>query len=135
METTYPFNPDWAVPVGEILWEEFLERDLTISDVAREIGIPSEQLCQALYGHAKFTREMAEVISTIVDMPPEFLLRVQENYLRRISIMQSGNASETEAAAAAHASAAPENYPTAEHQGVKPAQGEPDPEPEETQAE
>jgi len=87
----YPFEPDWRIPVGEVLCETLFELGLSFLDVASTLGMSLEQFRDSVYGKSDFTPELAEGLETVTNVPAKFWLRLDEVYRKR----ENGNDRQT----------------------------------------
>jgi HTH-type transcriptional regulator / antitoxin HigA len=76
---TEPFDPDWVVAPGETLAEWFESIGLPKS-VARQYGIPDEQLEKILAGEEPIDEALAQRLCNLTFVGAPFWLNMEHNY-------------------------------------------------------
>ena len=69
-----------VVHPGIVLLGEMLERDGSLTDMARQIGADRELLRDVVQQHGDVTPELAELLAKGTDIDAAFWLRVQRRY-------------------------------------------------------
>ena len=77
---TYPWQPDWVVSPGWMLAEELALNNLTPRTFAASIGLSVETIEGLLAGTTRITEEMAERISRVFSVSPQFWLNLEKMY-------------------------------------------------------
>ena len=74
------------IPPGEILREEFMRPlGITVSALAREIGVPANRISQIVNGKRAFSADTALRLGKYFGMSPEIWLDLQSDYELRIA--------------------------------------------------
>jgi len=74
------------IPPGEILREEFMRPlGITISALAREIGVPANRISQIVNGKRAFSADTALRLGKYFGMSPEIWLDLQSEYELRLA--------------------------------------------------
>ena len=78
-----PLDP---IPPGEILREEFMRPlGITVSALAREIGVPANRISQIVNGKRAFSADTALRLGKYFGMSPEIWLDLQSEYELRLA--------------------------------------------------
>ena len=74
------------IPPGEILREEFMRPlGITVSALAREIGVPANRISQIVNGKRAFSADTALRLGKYFGMSPEIWLDLQSEYELRVA--------------------------------------------------
>ena len=74
------------IPPGEILREEFMRPlGITVSALAREIGVPANRISQIVNGKRAFSADTALRLGKYFGMSPEIWLDLQSEYELRLA--------------------------------------------------
>ena len=74
------------IPPGEILREEFMRPlGITVSALAREIGVPPNRISQIVNGKRAFSADTALRLGKYFGMSPEIWLDLQSEYELRLA--------------------------------------------------
>jgi addiction module HigA family antidote len=74
------------IPPGEILREEFMRPlGITVSALAREIGVPANRISQLVNGKRAFSADTALRLGKYFGMSPEIWLDLQSEYELRLA--------------------------------------------------
>jgi addiction module HigA family antidote len=74
------------IPPGEILREEFMRPlSITVSALAREIGVPPNRISQIVNGKRTFSADTALRLGKYFGMSPEIWLDLQSEYELRLA--------------------------------------------------
>ena len=74
------------IPPGEILREEFMRPlGITVSALAREIGVPANRISQIVNGKRAFSADTALRLGTYFGVSPEIWLDLQSEYELRLA--------------------------------------------------
>jgi addiction module HigA family antidote len=74
------------IPPGEILREEFMRPlGITVSALAREIGVPPNRISQIVNGKRAFSADTALRLGKYFGMSPEIWLDLQSEYQLRLA--------------------------------------------------
>jgi addiction module HigA family antidote len=74
------------IPPGEILREEFMRPlGITVSELAREIGVPANRISQIVNGKRAFSADTALRLGKYFGMSPEIWLDLQSEYELRLA--------------------------------------------------
>jgi addiction module HigA family antidote len=74
------------IPPGEILREEFMRPlGITVSALAREIGVPPNRISQIVNGKRAFSADTALRLGKYFGMSPEIWLDLQSEYELRVA--------------------------------------------------
>ena len=74
------------IPPGEILREEFMRPlGITVSGLAREIGVPANRISQIVNGKRAFSADTALRLGKYFGMSPEIWLDLQSEYELRLA--------------------------------------------------
>jgi len=74
------------IPPGEILREEFMRPlGITVSGLAREIGVPANRISQIVNGKRAFSADTALRLGKYFGMSPEIWLDLQSEYELRVA--------------------------------------------------
>jgi len=75
---------------GEILGEELDELGLDVTDLARILAVPVDDITQILNGHERVTGEFAMRLSRWLGTSPQFWLNLQNSYELRLAAQTVG---------------------------------------------
>ena len=74
------------IPPGEILREEFMRPlDITVSALARDIGVPANRISQIVNGKRAFSADTALRLGKYFGVSPEIWLDLQSEYELRLA--------------------------------------------------
>jgi addiction module HigA family antidote len=74
------WQPDWAVPPGEILLEVLEDRGMTQSELARRTGRPLKTINEIIKGKAAVTAETAIQLERVLGVTARFWNNLESNY-------------------------------------------------------
>jgi HTH-type transcriptional regulator/antitoxin HigA len=74
------WQPDWAVPPGEILSEALAERGMTQAELARRTNRPLKTINQIIKGKASITAETALQLEKVLGVAARFWLNLESGY-------------------------------------------------------
>lgn len=77
------YDPDYAVPVSEVLADVLYELGLTLGDVAYTLGVDSDMFSRIVSGEQRLTDELAGGLESVTGVPAKFWLRLDENFQKR----------------------------------------------------
>jgi plasmid maintenance system antidote protein VapI len=76
----YPFNPDWAVPPGQLLREYLQDDGISFADFCERAGLTNLEFVELLTGDLPITPELAARFEALLEIPAKFWLAVEKNY-------------------------------------------------------
>lgn len=76
----YPYEPDYAVPPGEILSEVLEEQGMTQVELARRLGISVKHLNQVISGAASLSSELAILLERVTGVSARLWNGLEANY-------------------------------------------------------
>ena len=88
MSSTYPFNPDYAVPPGETLGELIDERGMTQNEVAIRTGLSRKTINEILSGKAPLTPDTAQKLELVFQTPARFWNEHERLYRQHIALKE-----------------------------------------------
>ncbi|WP_195701628.1 helix-turn-helix transcriptional regulator [Companilactobacillus futsaii] len=83
-----------AVAPGATIYEQIMDRKITISDFSQQIGMDKKETEQLFTGKIKITPEIANKLTKILDIPTTFWLNMETQYrddLKQIELEQKNN--------------------------------------------
>jgi antitoxin HigA-1 len=79
-----------AVHPGEILADELAERQVSASELARQINVPANRISQLLRGNRAITGDTALRLGHWLGMNPQFWMNLQSQYDLALAQAASG---------------------------------------------
>jgi HTH-type transcriptional regulator / antitoxin HigA len=92
MNSQVSFSPDWVSAPGETIGDIVRERNLRVSEVAKQLGQTEEQFDQLLVGGLTITLGLARKLEAVLGGSPEFWLTRDSRYREGRSRAISGEA-------------------------------------------
>ncbi len=80
VETVRNWQPQWAVPPGEILAEALEERGMTQTELARRTDRPLKTINEIIKGKAGITADTALQLELVLELPARFWLNLERDY-------------------------------------------------------
>lgn len=78
--TTYPYEPDYAVPPGELIADFLDEEGMTQVELARRLGVTPKHINQIVAGTASLSSELAILIERVSGIPARMLNSMEADY-------------------------------------------------------
>jgi addiction module HigA family antidote len=72
------FNPDYTVPPGETIKDHIVYFDMTLTELAAEMGITPARMEAIMEGSAEITQDIAERLSAALGMSARFWLNLEK---------------------------------------------------------
>jgi HTH-type transcriptional regulator/antitoxin HigA len=89
MDETETFLPNWASPPGETISDILDERNLSITDFARQIGATLDFSKELLQGKATVTRDLAMKLEHALGGSADFWVNRESHYRNDVARLQS----------------------------------------------
>lgn len=83
LQTTYPYQPDYAIPPGETLRDTLEALDMPQAELARRTGLSIKHINQIVQGAAPITPETALALERVTGVPAQLWARLEANYQAR----------------------------------------------------
>lgn len=80
-----------AVPPGETLKEQLLNRGMTQNELAVRMNVSPESLSELIQGQTGLTEKMAFRLETVLGIPSQFWLHLERNYRETIALVNEEN--------------------------------------------
>jgi addiction module HigA family antidote len=74
------WEPDWCVSPGEILLQELIARDMSVTQLANQTGVPVETVTGIIADGEVITAEMAVVLECAVGIDAVLWNSFEQNY-------------------------------------------------------
>ena len=90
-QTTYPYEPDYAVPPGETLAETIETLGMDQKELATRLGMTEKHVSQVINGHVALTYEMADRLELVTGVPARIWNNLEMKYRERLAKIESAN--------------------------------------------
>jgi HTH-type transcriptional regulator / antitoxin HigA len=79
------FKPNWLSPPGDTIQDALDEVGISRSELARRIGLATEQVNELIQGETRLTPDIAVSLELILGEPARFWLQREANYQQRLA--------------------------------------------------
>lgn len=98
MSTSYPYEPDYAIPPGETLLETIEALDLTQKELAQRMGRPLKTINQIIKGTAQITPETALQLEKVTGVSASFWNNAEAHYRETLARIDEQNQRQSQVA-------------------------------------
>lgn len=94
-QTTYPYEPDYAVAPGETLAETIESLGMDQKELATRLGMTEKHVSQVINGHVSLTYEMADKLELVTGVPARIWNNLEMKYRERLTKIEASKRLET----------------------------------------
>lgn len=77
---TYPFNPDWSLPPGEMIRERLEVTSESITSFAKRMRRPLEQMSRLINGRIRLTEATALDLERVFGTPAQYWMNIETRH-------------------------------------------------------
>lgn len=89
MDNLYPYKPDYAVSLGEIISEYAESYGMTQTELSEQLEISQETMNAIIESQIAITHEIALKLQNIFHRPASFWINLQNNYEQTLSLSKT----------------------------------------------
>lgn len=94
--TTYPYQPDYAVAPGETVLETISSLGMDQKELATRLCVSEKHVSQLINGHVALTYEMADKLELVTGVPSRIWNNLEMNYRDRLAKIESAKRLESD---------------------------------------